>query len=389
LGITLEQSAWAFPLLVQANLILLGLLVAAWNLGRPFEWMTLFEEAAFLLLDVVVFGLVIPNVLLTRTEGKWLLHWTGTLRNAVRIVFPLVAVSQFLHHVATLGSRAEEDLAEASPIENIEALMQAGEEEGLLEKEDRRLIQSVVQFGDKTVREVMTPRQQIVAVPAQTTLSQLRQMLATKRFTRIPVYNGDLDHIAGFVHSGDLFAVEEADLDRRTVHELVRPVTLVPETKRISELLDELKQKAQIAIVVDEYGSVAGLATVEDLVEEIVGEIRDEHEPMEVHPLGEGQFSVPGSMDLGRLQELFEVRLEDTGGATTVSGFVTDALGRVPAPGERLERDGLVFQVTESDGRRVTRLLVAGPQKSVPVPSDAQPELPFLSPGSKGETGRE
>jgi CBS domain containing-hemolysin-like protein len=291
-----------------------------------------------------------------------------------------VAVSQFLHRVGTLGSPRGEESEPVSHTENIEALMQAGEEEGLLEKEDRRLIQSVVEFGDTTVREVMTPRQEIVAVPARTTLAQLKQTLATKRYTRIPVYEGDLDHMVGFVHAGDLFAVEEEE-ERRTVQELLRPVTFVPETKPISELLTELQQKAQIAIVVDEYGSVAGLVTVEDMVEEIVGEIRDEHEVLDVIPQGEGRYSVPGGMDLGRLQELFDVRLEDTGGATTVSGLVTETLGRVPAVGEKLERDGLVFHVTESDGRRVIRLLVTGPATTPSLFPETPTESSAHTPG--------
>ena len=372
LGIAEEQVAWAFPLLGQANLLLLGLLLAAWNLGRPFEWETLAAEATFLLLDVILFGQVIPNILLTRTSGKWLHAWIGTLRVSVRIAYPLVAVCQFLHHVATLGSRAEEERQITSHSDNIEALMQAGEEEGLLEKEDRKLIQSVVEFGDTTVREVMTPRQQIVAVPASTTLGQLRQILATNRFTRIPVYDGSLDRMVGFIHAGDLFAVEEADLERRTVQELVRPVCFVPETKRISELLDELKQSAQVAIVVDEYGSVAGLATVEDLVEEIVGDIRDEHEIPDVHPLGAGRYSMSGGIHIDRLQELFDVRLEEPSGSTTVSGLITDTLGRVPAAGERIERDGLVFHISESDGRRVIRLVVSGPAKKPAEPPAAK-----------------
>jgi len=332
---------------------------------------------------VIVFGQVLPNVLLTRTEGKWLLGWIGILRISVRMVFPLVVVSQFLHHIATLGGPSEEEQPVASPSENIEALMQAGEQEGLFEKEDRKLIQSVMEFGDKTVREVMTPRQQIVAVPLQTTLSQLKQLLASRRFTRIPVYDADLDHIVGFVHAGDLFAVEEADLERRTVEELLRPVSFVPETKPISELLEQIKEQAQIAIVVDEYGLVAGLATVEDMVEEIVGEIRDEHEVSNVIAEGEGRYSVPGGMDLGSLRDLFDVRLEETGGATTVSGLITDTVGRVPAAGEKIERDGLVFQVIESNGRRVIRLLVEGPPKHAVLSPETAAEPDTPAPGGE------
>jgi len=154
------------------------------------------------------------------------------------------------------------------------------------------------------------------------------------------------------------------EASRETVRPFVRPLLFVPETKPIAKLLKELQQTTPMAIVVDEYGSVAGLATVEDMVEEIVGEIRDEHEAQDVIPQGEGKYSIPGSLDLDRLHDLFGVRLEDTGDASTVSGLVTGVLGRVPAAGEVLQQEGLQFQVTEANGRRVVRLLVSGPAES-------------------------
>jgi putative hemolysin len=360
LGIRDERLVWTYPLLVQTNLVVLTMLVATWNLREPFGLILVLQKLALLLMIIVFFGQVIPYVLMTRTEGRWVLQWTSVLRVSIRIIFPLVLVIEFLHHIASLG-RATEEEKQKSQSEQVEALMQAGEDEGLLEKDDRRLIQSVVEFGDKTVREVMTPRQEIFAVPAETSLGALKKMLGERRFSRIPVYEGDLDHIICFLHSGDLFAVEETELEKRTVQELARPVEYVPETKPISELLQELQKSPKIAIVIDEYGAVAGLVTVEDMVEEIVGEIRDEHEEMDVIAVAEGQFSVPGGLDLDRLEEIFDVRLEDMREATTVSGLVTESLGRVPVVGEFLERDHLNFEVTESNGRRVTRLLVSGP----------------------------
>jgi CBS domain containing-hemolysin-like protein len=379
LGVTPEQAAWTFPLLGQVVLVLLGLAVAAWNFGQTLRWTGLLGAGAFLLLDVIVFGQVLPNILLTLTKGNWLRAFTGFVRASVLVAFPLVALGQFLHQIATLGKADTQEAEEPTPSENIETLIQAGEDTGLIEKEDRKLIQSVVEFGAKTVREVMTPRQQIIAVQAQTTLSELKQMLATKRFTRIPVYDPDLDHMIGFVHSGDLFAVEDADLERRTVKELLRPLRFVPDTKRISELLEELKEKGQIAVVVDEYGSVAGLATVEDMVEEIVGEIHDEHEPTDVHQDAEGRYSVPGGMDLDRLREWFDVQLEETETASTVSGLVTEALGRVPMVGEMVERDGLTFQITDANDRRIIRLLVSGPPKTAPE-TDSEEEAHVAAP---------
>jgi len=351
-------------------LIFLVLLMASWDLREPLRWDGLIQGGILLLLDVLLCAHVIPALLLTSTHGQWLQSCKRTLRISIFAVSPLVALSEILQSLVSLG-KEEEESEEPTPSENIEALMTAGEEEGFLEKEDRKLIQSVVEFGDKTVREVMTPRPEIVAVRAETTVDQLKQMLAKRRFSRVPVYEGDLDHILGFVHAMDLMAVSDAESSRETVRRFVRPLMFVPETKPIAKLLKELQQTTPMAIVVDEYGSVAGLATVEDLVEEIVGEIRDEHEAQDVIPQGDGAYSVPGNLDLDRLNELFGVRLEDTGDASTVSGLVTGVLGHVPAPGETLRRDGLEFQVTESNGRRVVRLLVSGPPES---PSSALSE---------------
>ncbi len=368
LKVEMEKAGFTFPLLVRVNLIVLAMTVAWWNLSTPLHWHMLVEAGVFLVLDVMLFAQVIPNVLLTRTSGKWLLSATSLLRLCVLLVFPLAAISRFLYNIATLGKETEREEDEPSASENIEALIQAGEEEGLIEEEDRKLIRSVVEFGDKTVREVMTPRPEIFAVPAETPLSRLKQMPTERRFSRIPIYQGDMDHILGFIHVRDLLPLSDEALSQHTVTKFLQPMTFVPETKPVAELLKEIQQKAQIAIVVDEYGSVAGLATVEDMVEEIVGEIHEEHEARDAIPQGDHSYSVAGSMDLDRLQELFGVRVEETGDATTVSGLVTGAMGRVPSQGETLEKDGLLFQVTESNGRRVLRLSISHPEESPPAP---------------------
>jgi len=380
LGVGPEKAELTFPLLIQGDLILLALLVASWGLGQPWGWETALQAAVFLLLDVLLFAQVLPNVLLTRTAGEWLRSGAGILRASILLVSPLVSISQFLHHVATLAKQEVAESAEPTPSEHIEALMQAGEEEGLLEQGDRKLIQSVVEFGSKTVREVMTPRPEIFAVSGDTPLEELKRRLTTRRFSRVLVYEGDLDHIIGFVHSLDVALPSASEPVRKSVRELLRPIPFVPETKLVCELLKEIQQKAPIAIVVDEYGMVAGVVTVEDMVEEIVGEIRDEHEVLDVIPQGPGAFSVPGSMDLDRLQELFGVRIEETAGATTVSGLVTNRMGRVPGPGEVYPCDGLEFRVLDSNGRRVLRFVITGPTEKPSGSLDAASDT--SSPGS-------
>ena len=167
----------------------------------------------------------------------------------------------------------------------------------MIEEEDRKLIQSVVEFGDKVVREVMTPRPNIVAISADATLEQLRQLVITEQYSRIPVYEQTIDQVIGFVHVRDMFELEEEEREHGTVRELVRTIRLVPETKPVSDLMRQMQQEnSHMVIVVDEYGNTAGLATMEDLLEVIIGEIRDEHEP-------ESDVTEDGQWGLHRLRE--------------------------------------------------------------------------------------
>lgn len=357
-----EEAELTFPLLVRLDIVVLTLAASSWLIGQPWQWDSAFAIVLFLTMDVVLFAQVIPFVLMSQTSGSWLRAATVMLRMSVLLIQPVVILSRMIYSLATLG-KEEPETEETTAGENIEALMLAGEEEGLLETEDRKMIRSVVEFGDKTVREVMTPRPDIFAVPAEMSFAELRSLLSSRRYSRIPVYEGDLDHILGYIHVRDLFLKSNAPENQQSLPNLLRPLTYVPETKPIADLLKEMQQKTQIAIVVDEYGSVAGLVTVEDIVEEIVGEIREEHEITDAIQLGEGIYSVPGNMDVDRLHDLFGVRVEKVAEATTVSGLVTSFLGRVPSAGETAELDGLTFQVAEANGRRILKLLVSGPPK--------------------------
>jgi putative hemolysin len=193
---------------------------------------------------------------------------------------PFVAVLAFFQSLVEIADNGSGDEEPPTQAENIEALISAGTEEGLIEEEDRKLIQSVVEFGDKVVREVMTPRPNIVAISADATLEELRQLVINEQYSRIPVYEGTIDQIIGFVHVRDMFELDEDQRANRTVRELIRPIRFVPETKPVNDLMREMQQdNTHMVIVVDEYGNTAGLASMEDLVEVILGEIRDEHEP--------------------------------------------------------------------------------------------------------------
>jgi CBS domain containing-hemolysin-like protein len=281
------------------------------------------------------------------------------LRGLIYLALPATLILGFGLSVASLSKEHAEQHPE-HPSEAVDALIEAGQEEGILEESDRDLIQSVVEFGDKTVREVMTPRPEIVAVPATTTVEMFTELLKKYPYSRIPVYEGDIDHIKGVVYAKDVLQVSDVEAHTRTVGDLMKPeVYFVPETKLGSELLREMQRdNARLAIVIDEYGGVAGLVTIEDLVEEIVGEIRDEHEKAEVVKESETSYIFNGNTDVDLLDKLLGVR-PDEKEATTIAGLVSELAGHIPKAGEVFERNGLRFEVLESTERRVNRVRVS------------------------------
>jgi putative hemolysin len=240
------------------------------------------------------------------------------------------------------------------------AYLEAGEQEGLIEREDRRLLESIVDFGDTLVRDVMTPRPDVVAVRADATLAAVRQVFAEQQYTRVPVYRESLDHIVGFLNVKDFVRLPELPPGEPIVARLLRPAYFVPETKRVSELLKEFqRQQVQSAVVVDEYGGTAGLVTIEDLLEEIVGEIRDEYD-VESEPVqdeGNGVYVFSGKAGIDELNERLGVEIPREGFGT-VGGLLLAHLGRVPAVGEQIDFDGLHVDVLEAERRRVTRVRV-------------------------------
>lgn len=245
--------------------------------------------------------------------------------------------------------------------EDIDALISAGEEEGIFEKDDRRLIESVVAFGDKTVREVMTPRPNIVAISQDETLEGLRQLVINEQYSRIPVFENSIDQIIGFIHVRDMFEIEAEDRDKVPLAQLIRPIKSVPETKRVHDLFREMQEDGtHMAVVIDEYGNTAGLATMEDLVEEVFGEIHDEHEPTrDIEKIAENTYLVSGSFDLDHLYDLLHFRPEEETESTTVGGLVAEWLGRVPQPGEAVEREGIRLEVVAGNEFRVDRVRIS------------------------------
>ena len=316
------------------------------------------EAIALAWAGMMVSAYLIPQLLFRRTSARWLGALQPFLAGSALVMRPLVLALGFLHSLLDIVKQEPERDEPATSAENIEALIAAGAEEGLIEEDDKKLIQSVVAFGDKVVREIMTPRPNIIAIQADRTLEALRELALNEQYSRIPVFESTLDDITGFVHVRDMFEVPEADRGTRTVRELVRPISFVPETKPVNDLMREMQQEsAHVAIVIDEYGSTAGLATMEDVLEVILGEIRDEHEPgSDVTEDGNGGFIVSGNFDLSRVADLVEFRPDEDVESTTVGGLAMEWLGRVPAAGESIDRDGIRIEVIASDDMRVEQV---------------------------------
>jgi CBS domain containing-hemolysin-like protein len=360
LKVSRSRAALSMAILTQFLMAAIAVVIA-FAVFREGSWSAdeLLEAVLALMLIVIVFNRFLPFIFFSRTKGIWLARWAFLLRMLIYLVLPVTLVLGFLQSVTAL-TREHSDEQPETQAEAVDALIEAGQEEGILDATNRDLIQSVVQFSEKTVREAMKPRPEVVALPSGATVEQFIELLRTRPFSRVPVYNGNIDNIIGLVYAQDVLQIPDSEAHVRTVDSLMRKdVYFVPETKLGSDLLREMqKNKARMAIVIDEYGGVAGLVTIEDLVEEIVGEITDEHEAAQVVRENETSYLVPGNMDVDRLEELLGVRPERRD-AATVAGLVSELAGRIPKKGEVIEEDGLRLEVLQASNRRVERVRVS------------------------------
>src|SRR5437660_6040426 len=363
LGVSRNRAALSMAILTQLITASIALLLG-YAVFRDQDWSghEILEIILSLILIVIVFNRFLPFVFFSRTKGQWLARWTLLLRTLIYIVLPVTLVLGFLQSVAAL-TREHSDEQPETHTEAVDALIEAGQEEGILHESNRDLIQSVVEFGEKTVREAMKPRPEIVAVPTNTTVEKFIELLRQKPFSRVPVFENTIHNIKGIVYAQDVLQVPDSEAHIRTVDTLMRrDVYFVPESKLGSDLLREMqKNNIRMAIVVDEYGGVAGLVTIEDLVEEIVGEIRDEHEKPEIVRENDQSYIVSGGMDVDRLAELFGTKPEGRESAT-VAGLVSELAGHIPQRGETVDDDGLRFEVLESTDRRVERVRITAVQ---------------------------
>jgi putative hemolysin len=367
-----RRAALAFSLLARFWLVLVAAITARGVLFFvPGTWEAAVEMIFFLGAEVVVAMQFFPALLLARAPGTWVLPFVPLVRLLLFIIWPVQAVLELLISVLHLSEEAEVQTPADEQQQAIEAFVDAATEEGIIEQDEARLIESVVEFGDKRVRDVMTPRPDVIAIRASASLEELGELVVDTKFSRLPVYEKSLDDIVGIVMARDMLEVPDRDAAHRTVRELMRPALFVPETKFGSELLKEMQRKnQQMAIVIDEYGLMAGVVTVEDLVEEIVGEIGEEDRTPAPDVVREasGALIMRGSVQLDKVNELFGVQLDASmqhSAATTIAGLLNSVAGHVPRTGEIVDADGLRFEVLEANQRKVLRV------RARPVPSAA------------------
>jgi magnesium and cobalt exporter, CNNM family len=331
------------------------------------------------LILVGIFRQLIPLFISTRNPE-------GTLLFLLPVVRPFLPVMTFIadpfqrlfdrsrrrEQVTEDGEEEEED----DDSNDLQALIDVGEAEGILEEEEGELIHSIIEFGDTRVSEVMAPRPDIVAVPVTATIREARDVMLESKYSRLPVYREQIDNVEGIIYVRDLLQCWADGREDESIKALVRDVYFIPETKPVADLLEEMqKAHVQLAMVIDEYGGVCGLVTVEDILEEIVGEIEDEdiagEELEEIVECGESCYEVWASMEIGKIERLFDMEIEDDD-FTTIAGLVINESGKVPEVGESLTIRGLEVEVLEADERRIIRLRVKKAQPEEETEEESQ-----------------
>jgi CBS domain containing-hemolysin-like protein len=324
------------------------------ELGAPAPW----AIAGVAVSLVVAMTELVSRTALGRDPEEALRRLTWLYRAALALLLPVVVLlAPFVPEREAAGATEPDD--EASE-EEVEAFIEVGTREGILEPADRDLVWGVVDFGDTQVRSVMTPRVDIVGAPIDEPLEELAEIFVRSSVSRLPLFRGSIDQVVAILHIRDLLAGLRAE-PRPEAAQLAKPPMLVPETKLLGDLLREFQaRRQQMAIVINEWGTTEGLVTVEDLIEEIVGEIADEHDKGEPENrlLADGSLLLDGRADIETLDEFFSWRPSDDT-METVGGLVSTFAGYVPAAGEVFVRDGLRFRVEKADERRVLLLRVS------------------------------
>lgn len=348
---------------------------------------------AFLFLLALALGLVLTVLVRQILPGLFVRNNTERkIHFLLPVVRPLYSFTSYLVNPfvskqslkerqkleATVAPDASDDKSDDAA-DDFQALMEVGEAEGIIEESERELIETMVEFSETRVSEIMTPRTEMCALPIESTVLDARDLMVEEKYSRLPVYRETIDNIEGVVYVRDLLQLWADGKENEPVASILRDAYFVPETKTASELLKSMQQEhMQVAIVIDEYGGVAGLVTVEDILEEIVGEIEDEdieeEEIIEIVEGSDGYWDVLGSTEIDKVERQLSIDL-DVDDVTTIAGLVTSEAGYVPKPGEKLAVRGLDVEILRADEKKIALLRL---RKSMPEgrPNGGTPEGP-------------
>ena len=342
------------------------------------QWIAVVIVTTIATLLVVLLAKYLPRIAAAHVGESTALVFARPLRVTAWLCWPLVWLLDTLARLLfrPLGAARVLDTVPVVTEEDLKFQVDAAERGGVLAETEREMIHSIFELDDTLVREIMVPRVYVVAASSDRAVQEVLDRALAAGLSRMPVYTDDMDHILGIFYVKDAVrALRQEGEQEVSLRQVLRPVHFVPETKRVAELLREMRQsKTHLAIVVDEYGGTAGLVTIEDILEEIVGEIQDEYDTEEapVRHLSEREAIVDALAPLGQVNELLSLRL-DADDVDTIGGFVYDRLGRVPEPGDEVVADGVRLTVVAIDGNRIKKVRILRPVPSPESTTSAEP----------------
>ena len=330
-------------------------------------------STAVMTIIVLTFGEIAPKTIAKQSPDKFVLFATPVISALVVIFKPLSFIFKQLQNLLSKIFKSDED--QGMTEEELISIIEEATEEGGLDEEESTLIKSAIEFNELEVGDIFTPRIDITAVRSDITKEELAKVFTESGYSRIPIYDDDLDNIHGIVYYKDFFS--DAHTTAIPISEIVKPVMYVTKTQKINDLLKDLQEKQMhLAVVTDEYGSTAGIVTLEDILEEIVGEIWDEHDEIveEIKEVGEGEYIVSGMANLEKLFEELDIELDEELDAMTVNGWAMKILDRIPVEGDSFEELGLTVKVLKMDGRRIEDLHILDNRSTESEESDENDE---------------
>ncbi len=378
-----DRNLYLTTILVGNTIILLAAdSLATWLAIQYGVWRPVLVATIIMTVVILVFAEIVPKMVVVQEPTHWARRLAPFLNVMARLLRPLTwALVGLTHRVIRLFGGDPNAPGPYVTEEDIRALVNVGERHGALEEEEKEMIHSIFELGDTVVREVMTPRTDMVCADVTDPVSKGVEIVIREGYSKVPVFEENIDHIVGVVHDRELLIAVSRGEENVALRSLMRPIKAIPENKKVDELLREMQaEKVSVAIVVDEYGGTAGLVTMEDLLEEIVGEIMDEYDaeqqdlPPEIKELPNGDVIVDARMDIDDVNERLGLSLP-TEDFESIGGYTFGLFGRVPMPGEHLSIDGgLTLVVEKTSGRRLLSVRIKKPPAQTAASEDGREE---------------